>query len=86
MIRNAGASELPVLLHMSILSFCRHRIPRLFVRNDEFSDQMKLSFLEQWYKKDGYIHNELTDKPCILFVFILVYSHLKPSTYYCDVS
>ena len=86
MIRNAGASELPVLLHMSILSFCRNRIPRLFVRNDEFSDQMKLSFLEQWYKKDGYIHNELTDKPCILFVFILVYSHLKPSTYYCDVS
>lgn len=70
MIRNAGASELPVLLRMNILSFCRHRTPRPFAPNDEFSDQMKVLFLEQLYKKD----------------FILVSSHLKPSTYYCDLS
>ena len=86
MIRNAGASELPVLLRMSILSFYRRRTPRPFAPNDEFSDQMKLSFLEQLYKKDNYIHNELTDKPCILFVVILVSSHLEPSTHYFDLS
>lgn len=86
MIRNAGASELPVLLRMSIRSFCRHRTPRPFAPNDEFSDQMKVLFLKPLYKKDSYIHNELTDKSCILFVVFLVSSHLKPSTYYCDVS
>ena len=87
MIRNGGASGLPVLLRMIILSFCRHTTPRPFAPNDEFSDQVKVLFLEQLHKKDGYIHNELTDKPCILFVFIfLVSSHLRPSTYYCDLS
>ena len=64
----------------------RRRTPRPFAPNDEFSDQMKLSFLEQLYKKDNYIHNELTDKPCILFVVILVSSHLEPSTHYFDLS
>ena len=86
MIRNAGASELPVLPRMSILSFCRHRTRRPFAPNDKFSDQMKVLFLEQLYKKHSYIHNELTDKLCILFVVILVSSHLEPSTHYFDLS
>ena len=86
MIRNAGASELPVLLRMSILSFCRHRTRRPFAPNDKFSDQMKVLFLEQLYKKHSYIHNELTDKLCILFVVILVSSHLEPSTHNFDLS
>ena len=85
-IRNAGASKRPVLPHMSILSFCRHRTRRPFARNDKFSDQMKVLFLEQLYKKHSYIHNELTDKLCILFVVILVSSHLEPSTHYFDLS
>ena len=81
MIRNAGASELPVLLRMSTLSCCRHRTPWPFAPNDKLLDQIKVSFLDQLYKKDSYIHNELTHKPCILFVVIL-----EPSIHYFDLS